>query len=107
MAADSITASGSDRTVSTTPIPATDPLIRHGAPAEARRLSRQCQCILDAFRAAGTSIGRPVLSNRHLAEIALKYTSRISDLRAAGYRIDVIGTDTRSGLVFYALGDPS
>jgi 23S rRNA C2498 (ribose-2'-O)-methylase RlmM len=65
-------------------------------PVEVPRLSRQCALILERLR-IGT------VTNHELAAIALKYTGRISDLRAAGYRIDVIERDRVSGLVRYSL----
>lgn len=66
-------------------------------PAEARRLSRQCQTILDLFRCA---LGNKV-SNWEMAAVSLKYTSRISDLRAAGYTINVVERNRETGLVVY------
>ena len=50
-------------------------------PRDVPRLSQQCEAILAALRE------RP-RTNAELAAISLKYTSRVSDLRAAGYRID-------------------
>lgn len=84
MAADSITASGSDRTVSST-IVAADPQIRNGPPAEAKRLCAQSILILRMF--AADTFYR--VSNHAMATVALKYTSRISDLRGAGHQIIV------------------
>ena len=65
-------------------------------PEEAPRLSRQCRDILMRLR-QGTA------TNSELAGIALKYTGRISDLRAAGCVIDVIHRDHATGLVMYKL----
>lgn len=45
-----------------------------------QRLSGQCRQMLDVLRAGPST-------NQRLAEIALKYTSRISDLRLVGYVI--------------------
>ncbi len=45
------------------------------------RLSRQCQQILTRLQAGPAT-------NAQLSEISLKYTGRISDLRAAGYTIE-------------------
>ena len=67
-----------------------------GPPAEAKRLSNQCWEILAALRH-----GRQ--SNRALAEIALKYTGRISDLRRAGYVIECVERDHGTGLTWYEL----
>ena len=52
-------------------------------PADRPRLSAQSQAILDRLENGPAT-------NHSLAEIALKYTSRISDCRAAGYRIEVV-----------------
>lgn len=65
-------------------------------PAEAPRLSRQCQAILERLR-------RGRASNRELATLALKYTGRCSDLRAAGYDVRVVEENKASGLHVYAL----
>jgi hypothetical protein len=58
-------------------IPPTDP---HVDPQDERRLTGQNAAILQALR-----IG--AMTNVELSRISLKYTGRISDLRAAGYRI--------------------
>jgi hypothetical protein len=61
-----------------------DPPTSHEAAREAiesGRLSAQCQKILDRLRLG------PAPSSE-LASIALKYTSRISDLRKRGHQID-------------------
>lgn len=47
-------------------------------PEEKPRLSRQCRMILERLQLGPAT-------NRELAELALKYTGRISDLRASGY----------------------
>ena len=65
--------------------------------AERKRLSRQCAAILALLQS------RERVSNAQLAEVALKYTGRISELRHAGYRIDVVASDRASGLVWYEL----
>lgn len=74
-----------------------DPAVRHGP--EAQRLNRQCRTVLAMLQVGPCS-------NRDLASVALKYTSRISDLRGAGYRIAVVERDTRTGLAMYALRRP-
>jgi hypothetical protein len=70
--------------------------------AEEPRLSRQCRAILARLQ-------RGPATNGELAEIALKYTGRISDLRpglrAAGRDIKVVERDTKTGRVLYALVD--
>lgn len=65
-------------------------------PSERKRLSRQADLIVERLR-------QGIASNRELAAISLKYTSRISEARQAGYRIEVQSQDHRSGLVTYAL----
>jgi len=64
-------------------------------PTEIRRLSQQCVAILKRLQAGPAS-------NAELALIALKYTSRISDLRAAGYDVKVLARS--GGTVQYGLG---
>ena len=49
-------------------------------PADEPRLSAQCRTILARLQAGPAT-------NAELAAIALKYTSRISDLRKAGYSV--------------------
>lgn len=44
------------------------------------RLSKQCAAIIARLRLGSAT-------NRELSEIALKYTSRVSDCRDAGYNI--------------------
>jgi hypothetical protein len=63
---------------------------------EAKRLSAQCLAIAKRLRE-----GRA--TNADLALIALKYTGRISDLRKAGFVIEVVERDRKSGLVTYEL----
>jgi hypothetical protein len=60
------------------------------------RLTRQCAAMLDRLRH-----GR--VSNAELAQVALKYTSRISDLRAAGYDVQCVKQDKATGLSWYEL----
>lgn len=62
------------------------------------RLSRQCRAILDRL-AQGPA------TNAELAGIALKYTSRLSDIRKAGYGINCTCLDARAGLYRYELDD--
>lgn len=69
-------------------------------PAEARpRLSRQCRLILDRL-ARGPAL------NTELVGIAMKYTSRISDIRKAGFGIRCTVIDSLAGLYRYEL-EPS
>ena len=66
------------------------------APEEAPRLSKQCREILERLKQGPAT-------NRELSLMALKYTSRLSDLRASGYRIEVIERNHQSGLNVYEL----
>lgn len=63
---------------------------------ERKRLSGQNLAILDALR-------RGPMRNTDLALIALKYTSRLSDLRKAGYEVRIQSRDTKTGVVVYEL----
>lgn len=65
-------------------------------PGEARRLSRQSAAIL-------AMLERGPVTNKEMSALALKYTSRISDLRAVGYVIEVTSRDRDSGEVTYEL----
>jgi hypothetical protein len=64
------------------------------SPEDAPRLSRQCAALLARLRLGPAT-------NRELAAISLKYTSRVSDCRAAGYAIDCERLD--GGLTRYTL----
>lgn len=75
------------------PIEPRDP---HLDEAEKPRLSAQCRAILDRLR-------KGPATNTELSGIALKYTGRISDLRAAGYEVKIVARDLTSGLVTYKL----
>ena len=75
--------------------------LQWAAPAEAARLSGQCKTILERLRQ-----GR--MTNKELSAISLKYTGRISDLRAAGYTVKCISRDHDSGVTVYELlGEPN
>ena len=58
------------------------------------RLDSQCGKILALLE-------RGPATNRQLAEISLKYTSRISELRKARYDIALVGREA-NGLTWYA-----
>ena len=58
-------------------LPPTDPNVR---PADVKRLTGQNAAVLARLRAGPAT-------NAELAAIALKYTSRISDLRKAGFTV--------------------
>jgi hypothetical protein len=66
------------------------------SPAEEHRLSSQCAAILERLQ-------RGPASNRDLATIALKYTSRISDLRASGHKVEIVERNRDTGLTIYKL----
>ena len=63
---------------------------------ERARLSNQCEVILGRLQS-----GRA--SNGQLSLIALKYTSRISELRQRGHDIRIVHRNRATGLVVYAL----
>ena len=65
-------------------------------PEERTRLSRQCEDLLRLLECGPAT-------NRQLAERSLKYTSRISELREAGYVIEPVSHDHATGLVTYEL----
>jgi hypothetical protein len=60
------------------------------------RLSGQSLRILERLQSGPAT-------NRELAEISLKYTGRISDLRKAGYDVRVVEQDRATGRTLYAL----
>jgi hypothetical protein len=65
-------------------------------PEEKPRLSRQCREILERLQ-------RGPATNKELAMIALKYTGRISDLRASGFDVRKVSQDYKTGVVVYEL----
>jgi hypothetical protein len=69
-------------------------------PREVDRLSTQCLKMIRLMRA------RVRVPNRELARIALKYTSRISDIRGAGFLVVCTPDPARDGLTWYTLRDP-
>ena len=58
----------------------------HAPMAEHVRLSPQCRAILDLLEERGSA----GVWNIELVDLAIKYTSRISDLRRAGHRVDMV-----------------
>ena len=70
----------------------------HVVPEERPRLSGQNGRILEILRHRRAS-------NTELAMISKKYTSRISDIRKAGYDIRVVERDHKTGLTVYQLFD--
>jgi hypothetical protein len=75
------------------------PSVMGGVGGEMIRLSRQCRTILALFEDRGD---RGVTTSE-LAEIALKYSSRISDLRKAGHVIELVNRDRKGGNNLYIL----
>jgi hypothetical protein len=64
--------------------------------AERRRLSDQCSLILGRLM-------RGRVTNKELSGIALKYTSRTSELKKRGHDIRIVHRNRATGLVVYAL----
>lgn len=70
------------------------------APLEAhQRLNKQSKAILAAFQQAPDQ----TLTNMDMQSIATRFGARIYDLRRAGYKIDIIGTNKKTGLTTYRL----
>jgi len=76
--------------------PRLPPRDTHVVKEERPRLAGQNQAILERLQ-------RGPATNKELAQLALKYSSRISDLRAAGYDVVVIDHDRKTGAVMYEL----
>ena len=66
------------------------------AKSEAKRLSAQCHAILARLQ-------QGPMTNREMSQIALSYTRRISDLREAGYDVQIKEQDHATGLTHYEL----
>ena len=66
---------------------------------EKPRLQGQCKEILELLQS------RVKITNRELADLALNYRARISDLRAAGYDITCVDRDHKTGLAMYELDE--
>jgi hypothetical protein len=67
-------------------------------PDEARpRVSRQCREILERLREGPAT-------NKELAAKSLKYTSRLSEIREAGYTVRCVAVDIKNGVYRYELG---
>lgn len=65
----------------------------------AGRIENQCAKILALLKARGNQGA----TNYELAQIALKYTSRVSDLRKAGWRITSTCESMKKGVFRYHL----
>jgi hypothetical protein len=74
-------------------IPPVDP---HVTPEEKPRLSRQSAEILERLRQGQAT-------NRELAQIAMRYSARLHDLKHAGYSWKIVSRDYETGSVVYAL----
>jgi hypothetical protein len=64
---------------------------------ERKRLTRQNGAIL-------ARLEQGPASNHELAMISLKYTSRISEIRQAGYPVRIVSRDYETGRTIYELG---
>jgi hypothetical protein len=80
-------------TPTVTPPSAYDPNL---AKAALPRVSRQALKVLELLKLGPAT-------NRELLSVAIRYGSRIHDLRKAGYRIEIIAKDEASGLTTYKL----
>jgi len=69
--------------------------------SEPPKLSRQCALILELFKR------QTEVTNVEMAEIALKYTNRLSDLRAAGYEIRPVEKQLHGVRVYEWLNRPA
>lgn len=72
------------------------PCDTHLVKAEKPRLAGQNLAILERLQ-------RGPATNKELAQISLKYTGRISDLRAAGYNVALVARDHATGVTMYEL----
>lgn len=80
-----------------------DPPTSHQAERDLNRSGRrpsQAEKILDRLRLGPAT-------NAELAAISLKYTSRISDLRAKGFDVQVVEQDRATGVTIYELEEAS
>lgn len=68
----------------------------HVEKVERPRLTGQNQAVLERLQQGPAT-------NFELNQIAIKYTSRISDLRAAGYNVVVVDRDRATGRTMYQL----
>ena len=75
---------------------ATGTTTRAPHPKDRARLSPQCRRILERLKAGPAT-------NAQLAEIARKYTGRISEIRGAGYSVQCCNRDNTTGLCWYRL----
>jgi len=76
--------------------PRLTPRDTHVVKEERPRLTGQNLAILERLR-------RGPATNKELAAISLKYTGRVSDLRAAGYNVVLVARDHTTGVTMYEL----
>lgn len=72
------------------------PIDTHLVKEEKPRLTGQNMRILERLQHGAAT-------NRELVEYGLNYRARISDLRAAGYNVQVVSRDHRTGLTMYEI----
>ncbi len=77
-------------------IPLPEPAVVGTVADEKKRTGNQCETILARLREGA-------VTNHELAEIALKYTNRISDLRKQGHVIECVTINRATGLSVYRL----
>lgn len=69
-------------------------------PQEAERLTKQEQAILDLFQSGA------VVCNTEMAQVSLKYFTKVSSLRGRGYDIRLIAEDFNTGEAWYQMPSP-
>ena len=80
------------------PMPAECPLCDHTVAEEEKpRLQGECAEILELLQSKAR------VTNKEMAAISLKYTSRVSDLRKAGHVIKCVDRDHQTGECGYEL----
>jgi hypothetical protein len=93
MAKDQLSFDFETRPAETRVIRVTDPTV---ATENKARLSKKCLEVLAMLR-------RGEVTNVELAQVALDYRGRIRDLRAAGFRIECLDKQSKSGVTRYKL----
>jgi hypothetical protein len=77
-------------------IPLPEPVVVGTVADEKKRTGNQCETILARLREGA-------VTNHELAEISLKYTGRLSDLRKQGHVIECVTINRATGLSVYRL----
>jgi hypothetical protein len=93
MAKDQLSFDFETRPAETRVIRVTDPTV---ATENKARLSKKCLEVLAMLR-------QGEVTNVELAQVALDYRGRIRDLRAAGFRIECLDKQSKSGVTRYKL----